>query len=182
MALSLSACGGGSGGTAKDSSSSSSSSSASSGAVKDGASKGGGGKTFPDKSKVLGTFKGPDGIDLVVHAATRDSGGFLTVYGEFKNTSSEDYTVPIAWQGLEQSVAMHGRSLGAMTLVDSKERKRYYILRDSDDRPLTTTDYADPLKAKASMDVFAMFPAPPASTTEVGIQFPGFAAGTIEVS
>ncbi|HEY9367084.1 hypothetical protein [Streptomyces sp.] len=177
LAFSLTACGGDDG-TGKENTGSSSSS----GTGKDQPSKGGDGKTYPDKSKVLGTFKGPKGVDLIVYGAKRDSGGFLTISGEFKNTGTEDFTVPIGWQGLEQDVAMHGRSLGAMTLVDSKEKKRYYVLRDTDNRPLTTTDYADPIKANTSVEIFAQFPAPPTSTTEIGIQFPGFATGTIEIS
>ncbi|WP_411071616.1 hypothetical protein [Streptomyces sp. cmx-4-25] len=140
------------------------------------------GKTYPDTSTVLATFKGEKGLDMVIHEAKRDSGGFLTVTGEFKNTGGNAYTTPVQWNGLEQDVAVTGRSLAAMTLTDSKEKKRYYVLRDTDNRPLTTTKYTSLIKTGETLPFFAQFPAPPNTTTEVGLTFPGFTTGTIEIS
>lgn len=44
--------------------------------------------------------------------------------------------------------------------MDSKGKKRYYVLRDTDGRPLTTTNFPA-LKAGESLPVFMQFPAPP---------------------
>ncbi|MFJ4339262.1 hypothetical protein [Streptomyces sp. NPDC088915] len=140
------------------------------------------GKTYPDTSTVLATFKGEKGLEMVVHEAKRDSGGFLTVTGEFKNTGGDGYTTPVQWNGLEQDVALTGSSLAAMTLTDSKDKKRYYVLRDTDNRPLTTTKYTSLIKAGETLPFFAQFPSPPNTTTEVGLTFPGFTTGTIEIS
>ncbi|WP_411077112.1 hypothetical protein [Streptomyces sp. cmx-10-25] len=140
------------------------------------------GKTYPNTSTVLATFKGEKGLEMVVHEAKRDSGGFLTVTGEFKNMGGDGYTTPVQWNGLEQDVALTGSSLAAMTLTDSKEKKRYYVLRDTDNRPLTTTKYTSLIKAGETLPFFAQFPAPPNTTTEVGLTFPGFTTGTIEIS
>ncbi|MGW9435839.1 hypothetical protein [Streptomyces sp. NPDC055607] len=141
-----------------------------------------GGKTYPDTSKVLATFKGEENLEMVIYEAKRDSGGFLTITGEIKNTGSEDYSTSIRWNGQEQEVAMTGSSLAAMTLTDSKGKKRYYVLRDTDNRPLTTTKYSSPIEAGGTLPFFAQFPAPPNTTTEVGLTFPGFTTGTIEIS
>ncbi|MGW8887603.1 hypothetical protein [Streptomyces sp. NPDC055749] len=142
----------------------------------------GGGETVPDTSSVLVTTKNDAGVEMAINTATRDSGGFLTVSGQFKNSSGSAFTVPIAWNGPEVAVALKGRSLAGMTLVDSQGKKRYYVLRDTDNRPLTTTDYYSRLEAGKTLSFFAQFPAPPATTTKVDLQFPGFANAPIELS
>ncbi|WP_328905561.1 hypothetical protein OG230_22770 [Streptomyces sp. NBC_00234] len=141
-----------------------------------------GGEVVPDTSKVLVTVKGDSGVDMVINSAKRDSGGFLTVSGQLKNTGSGMYTTPIQWNGEEEAVASSGRSLAAMTLVDSQEKKRYYVLRDTDNRPLTTSGYEPSIEAGKSLTFFAQFPAPAQSTSQVDLQFPGFANATIEIS
>ena len=177
LTFTLSACGGDDG-TGKENTSSSSSS----GTGKDQPSKGGDGKTYPDSSKVIATFKGEKGLEMVIHEAKRDAGGFLTVTGTMKNTGTEDFTTPVQWNGPEQDVALTGPSLAAMTLTDAKEKKRYYVLRDTDNRPLTTTNYDATIPVGKSLTFFAQFPAPPTSTTQVGVTFPGVTTGTIEIS
>ncbi|OAH13800.1 hypothetical protein [Streptomyces jeddahensis] len=176
LAFTATACGGGDDGGTK----ATSTSSASQDTGKSGNS--GSGNTVPDTSKTIATLKGDKGIDMVIHEAKRDSGGFVTVSGEFKNTSQDTYTIPVQWNGLEKDVAAAGNSLAGMTLVDSKEKKRYYVLRDTDNRPLTTTGYDPSIDAGEGMTFFAQFPAPPESTTSVDLQFPGFPNATIEIS
>ncbi|MFE1297393.1 hypothetical protein [Streptomyces sp. NPDC058731] len=141
-----------------------------------------GGKTLPDTSKVLATLNGEEGIAMVVHEAKRDSGGFLTISGEFKNTSGKSFTTPVQWSGDESAIRKTGSSLAAMTLVDSKGRKRYFVLRDTENRPLTTTKYGSSIRAGETLPFFAQFPAPPESTTTVDLQFPGFPNAPIEIS
>ncbi|MDX3851668.1 hypothetical protein [Streptomyces sp. AK02-01A] len=140
------------------------------------------GTTLPDTSKILATLKGDQGIEMVIYEAKRDEGGFLTVNGEFRNTGGSAYVTPVQWSGQEAAIAGAGPSLGGMTLVDSKEKKRYYVLRDTDNRPLTTSQYAASIEAGKSLSFFAQFPAPPQSTTKVDLQFPGFPNAPIEIS
>ncbi|GHH77363.1 hypothetical protein GCM10018793_25260 [Streptomyces sulfonofaciens] len=142
----------------------------------------GGANADPGDSQPIATVKGDSGIDMEILQAKRDSGGFLTVSGQFKNTSGTAFTTPVQWSGQETDVKATGPSLAGMTLVDSKGRKRYYVLRDTDNRPLTTTDYASSIEAGKSLGFFAQFPAPPQSTTSVDLQFPGFPNTTIEIS
>ncbi len=65
--------------------------------------------------------------------------------------------------------------------MDFARGKRYYVLRDTDGRPLTTTGLST-LRAGESVHVFMQFPAPPASTTTVGFQLPLFDTANIKVS
>ncbi|NEY36756.1 hypothetical protein GTU99_32245 [Streptomyces sp. PRKS01-65] len=126
-------------------------------------------------------LKGPDGLLLTVAAVERDAGGFVTVSGNLKNDGSKTVNVPAQLSGNETEIIRNGRSLGGATLVDSKGKKRYYVLRDTDGRPLTTTNFPA-LKAGESLPVFMQFPAPPAGATEVSLQLPMFSPATVTVS
>jgi hypothetical protein len=129
----------------------------------------------------LAELKGSNGLLLRIDSAQRDSGGFLTVSGNLKNDGAERITVPPAVRGDETEILRHGMSLGGATLVDSKAKKRYYVLRDTDGRPLTTTGFSS-LKSGESIAVFLQFPAPPAHTTEVTFQLPTFASAPIQIT
>ncbi|MBF8171948.1 hypothetical protein IW294_14465 [Streptomyces olivaceus] len=132
-------------------------------------------------SKTLAEVKGQDGLLLKITSASRDAGGFVTVSGELKNDGAESVRVSSRVSGDETEVVRHGTSLGGATLVDSAGKKRYYVLRDTEGRPLTTTDMPK-IKPGASIPVFMQFPSPPASTEEVSFQLPTFASATISIS
>ncbi|KKD03917.1 hypothetical protein [Streptomyces sp. WM6386] len=129
----------------------------------------------------LAELKGEDGLILEITSAQRDSGGFVTVSGEMKNDGAEAARVSVRTSGDETEIIRHGTSLGGATLVDSASKKRYYVLRDTDGRPLTTTGMPR-IKAGDSIPVFMQFPAPPTDAGEVTFQLPTFAAATITIS
>lgn len=129
----------------------------------------------------LAELKGEDGLILTITSAQRDSGGFVTVSGEIKNDGAEAVRVPIQTRGDETEITRHGDSLGGATLVDSSNKKRYYVLRDTDGRPLATTDMPR-IKPGASVPVFMQFPSPPEETAEVTFQLPTFASAPITIS
>ncbi|MBU6535882.1 hypothetical protein [Streptomyces mayonensis] len=129
----------------------------------------------------LAELKGGDGLSLRITSAERDSGGFVTVNGELKNDADKSVAIPSALSGNETEIVRNGRSLGGATLVDSKSKKRYYVLRDTDGRPLTTSGFST-MKAGDRLAVFMQFPAPPADTAEVTFQLPTFASATISIS
>ncbi|MEU0453512.1 MULTISPECIES: hypothetical protein [unclassified Streptomyces] len=134
-----------------------------------------------ESEEPLAELKGEDGLLLQITSADRDSGGFVTVSGDIKNDGDESVRVPVRTQGNETEILRHGASLGGATLVDSASKKRYYVLRDTEGRPLTTTDMPR-IKAGESIPVFMQFPAPPQSTSEVSFQLPTFASATIKIS
>jgi hypothetical protein len=170
LALSAVGCSGGEGGDGKaPTSTSASTATGSDPSAQEGA----------DESLV--EVKGEDGLILKLTSATRDAGGFVTVSGEMKNDGDKPARVSVRTAGDETEIIRHGSSLGGATLVDSAKKKRYYVLRDTDGRPLTTTNMPR-IKAGASIPVFMQFPAPSADTTEVTFQLPTFASATISIS
>ncbi|MFE2013965.1 hypothetical protein [Streptomyces sp. NPDC059491] len=132
-------------------------------------------------TEVLATAQGQKGLELVISSTERDAGGFLTIKGQLKNTGESSTIIPSRLSGDETEVVKHGNSLGGATLVDSVGKKRYYVLRDTDGRPLTTSGLTN-LGGGRSIPVFLQFPAPPASTTEVSFQLPTFEPATLKLS
>ncbi|WP_037683396.1 hypothetical protein [Streptomyces griseus] len=126
-------------------------------------------------------LKGTEGLLLQITSAERDSGGFVTVSGNLKNDGAKSVVIPAQTSGDETEVIKHGPSFGGATLVDSKGKKRYYVLRDTEGRPLTTAGLGT-LEAGQSLPVFMQFPAPPAGTAEVTLQVPTFSSGTIKIT
>lgn len=148
------------------------------------APKSGGSKPSAQKGQteqILAELKGPNSLLLQITSAKRDSGGFVTVNGTMKNDGGDTAIIPSNLSGNETEVIRNGSSLGGATLVDPKGKKRYYVLRDTDGRPLTTTGLPS-LKSGESIPVFMQFPSPPTSTSEVDFQLPGFATATLKLS
>ncbi|HET9383008.1 MAG TPA: hypothetical protein VFP69_19570 [Streptomyces sp.] len=148
------------------------------------ASKDGGSK--PDaqegqSEEPLAELKGPDGLLLRITSAERDAGGFLTVNADLKNDGDTDAVLSSQLTGNETEVMKNGQSFGGATLVDSKGKKRYYVLRDTDGRPLTTTG-VQTVQPGETVPVFMQFPSPPASTKDISFQLPTFPTATISIS
>ncbi|MFD3916012.1 hypothetical protein [Streptomyces sp. NPDC058603] len=177
LSISLTACGGGDADNKQNAGASSSAPGDEK--PKDGAESGG--TTVPDTSQTLATINGTNGFQVLIHTAVRDEGGFLTVTGTVKNTDSKNQQVPLQWNGQESQIKGKGRSFAGITLVDKAEKKRYYVLRDTDANPLTTTGISR-MDGGSSVTFFAQFPAPPSSTTQVDIQIPVMPTATIEIS
>ncbi|MFE3657925.1 hypothetical protein [Streptomyces sp. NPDC059165] len=177
LSLSLTACGGGDTGSAKEKAGESAP------AKKDDPkpNDAGEGNVVPDAGKTLATINGNNGFQFIIRGATRDPGGFLTVTGTLKNTSGKKAYAPVEWNGQENNVRRTGRSLAGMTLVDKTEKKRYYVLRDTDGFPLTTTGITG-VNSGSEVEFFAQFPSPPDKTTQVDIQIPLMPTATIEIS
>ncbi|MGA5352952.1 hypothetical protein [Streptomyces sp. LPB2020-019-1HS] len=129
----------------------------------------------------LAELQGSDGLILRITSVKRDSGGFLTVNGAFKNDGAKSLVIPSRIRGDETEIVKHGTSLGGATLLDPQGKKRYYVLRDTDGRPLTTTGLTT-IDSGQTIPVFMQFPAPPESTTEVTLQLPTFSSATVKIS
>ncbi|MFF0446807.1 hypothetical protein ACFYT4_10390 [Streptomyces sp. NPDC004609] len=178
LPLSLTACG--SGGDGSDEKGAATASTSSGSSEKPGETEDGG-TVVPDSSKTLATVNGSNGFQFVINSAVRDGGGFLTVSGSVKNTSGNVQAPPLQWSGEETRVKQTGPSFAGMTLVDKKDKKRYYVLRDTDGFPLTTTGLST-LETGQAVDFFAQFPSPPEGTDEVDVQIPLMPTVTIEIS
>ncbi|AOT60800.1 hypothetical protein ACFV08_18240 [Streptomyces fradiae] len=179
LALLLTACGGDAGGDSAGEQAPGKAGSASSAPTPQDPPKDGGGG--PDTSRTLATLTGAGGLELVIHTAARDQGGFLTVTGTLKNPTSQTLEAPLEWNGEELQVKKTGPSFAGATLIDKVDKKRYYVLRDTEGFPLTTTGVTT-VKGGESIVMFAQFPAPPVTTTQVEFQLPKMSPATIEIS
>ncbi|MDV5148084.1 hypothetical protein R1T08_28940 [Streptomyces sp. SBC-4] len=137
--------------------------------------------TAEEPAEALAVLKGRKTLELAINSVERDAGGFLTVKGQLRNSGDSGTAVPAQVSGDETEVVKHGTSLGGATLVDFAGKKRYYVLRDTDGRPLTTAGLGV-VSAGDSVPVFMQFPAPPATTTEVSFQLPTFEPATLKLS
>jgi len=134
-----------------------------------------------DPNVKLAEARGSAGMLLVVNEVKRDSGGFVTVQGELKNEGNVPAN-PAAWAGSETAIRSKNlNSVSGATLVDKVGKKRYYILRDTDNRCLCTTDMSV-IQPGRSVPVFMQFPAPPSTTTEVDLSLPTFATTSVKIS
>ncbi|WP_030181121.1 hypothetical protein [Streptomyces sp. NRRL S-813] len=127
----------------------------------------------------LAELQGQGGLSLTITSAERDPAGYVTVRGDLKNDRPTVAVVPAELRGSELKVLSTGPSLGGATLVDFAHKKRYYVLRDTEGRPLTTTGLST-LKGGESAHVFLQFPSPASST--VGFQLALFDTATIKIS
>ncbi|WAP58035.1 hypothetical protein [Streptomyces sp. S465] len=161
LALAMAGCGSGDGGEKPDHGAGRAST----------AAKDDGGKQEPavDTSKTIGEMKGPGGIVVTLHSAVRDDGGFVTVNGTVTNRGSQLFNA-IDWRSKETEVKSQSSVSGA-SLIDEKGKKRYLVLRDTDGQCLCTTGLSG-IKPNESRPLFAQFPAPPKSVTEVDFQIP----------
>ncbi|MEW2485903.1 hypothetical protein [Streptomyces sp. NPDC048411] len=133
-----------------------------------------------DPNVKLAEVKG-DGLTLVINQVKRDSGGFITVQGQINNESDQTRNTS-SWAGLESAISSKNpNSVAGATLVDKAGKKRYYVLRDTENRCLCTTSIP-PLLAGKTIPVFMQFPAPPSTTTEVDFTLPTFATTSLKIS
>ncbi|WP_069743547.1 hypothetical protein [Streptomyces sp. EN23] len=134
-----------------------------------------------DPNVKLAEIRGQNGVVMVINQVQRDSGGFVTVQAEVKNSGDKPAN-PAQWAGSESVIVRQNlSSVGGATLVDKRGKKRYYVLRDTDGRCLCTTKIA-PLQPGDSTAVFMQFPAPPSTTTEVDFSVPTFATASLKIS
>ncbi|MDI5963995.1 hypothetical protein POF50_011940 [Streptomyces sp. SL13] len=140
-----------------------------------------GATTGPNPAQVLATIKGPQGIVITLTSAARETGGFVTVQGTVHNTGTHPYTGATYWVGDEAALQKNGGSLAGASLVDMAGKKRYYVLRDTDGNCLCTVKL-DIIEPGATVPIFAQFPAPPATTTQVDFDLPTMPTASIVIS
>jgi hypothetical protein len=131
--------------------------------------------------QVLASVDGESDLTLRITAAQRGQGGrWLTVRGTITNNgSSAFYGIP-DWRGDWRDMPKSGNSVAGASIVDEASMKRYYVLRDTTGLCLCTTGIPK-VEAGKSIPFTAQFPAPPASSTELGFQLPTFPVASIKM-
>ncbi|MBW8701181.1 hypothetical protein MBT84_16380 [Streptomyces sp. MBT84] len=130
--------------------------------------------------EVLAEVKNGD-ITLAVTSAVRDQGGFVTVSGSVTNNGGQ-FWIASNWRGDERELSRNGASLAGASLVDSKGKKKYLVLRDTQGRCLCTKFNGGGVDAGKSADWFAQFPAPPEDTTQVDFAVGDMPPASIDLS
>ncbi|MGW2782005.1 hypothetical protein ACWC3X_12265 [Streptomyces populi] len=174
LLLTVSGCGGGDGG---DKPKATSSSSQSDKGGDDGAKQA---SPTVTQDQVLAEVKGDD-VTLTITSAARDQGGFVTVSGTVTNSGGQ-FWVAANWRGDERELSRNGASMAGASLTDSKGKKKYLVLRDTQGRCLCTKFDGGGVDAGKSADWFAQFPAPPAGTSAVDFQVGSMPPASIEIS
>lgn len=142
---------------------------------------GGAGEKADGGGEPLGEARGNDDITLTFESAVRDEGGFVTVTGKVTNGGSGLWLSP-SWSGDERELAAkNAASMAGAKLVDKKDKKRYYILRDTEGRCLCTV-FQGGVKSGESKTWYAQFPAPAAGSEEVDFQIADMPPATIPLS
>lgn len=132
-----------------------------------------------DTDKVIGKLKGPNGIEIAVHSAVRDQGGFVSVNGTVSNKGERTFRA-LEWQSGETGIKSKSSIAGA-TLIDTAGKKRYLVLRDTDGQCLCSTGLTG-IKSGESRPVFAQFPAPPKNVQNVEFHVPSMSPAKLKLS
>jgi hypothetical protein len=114
----------------------------------------------------------PD-VRLEVTELKRTSGDTLTLKFTIINDSSED--VDFSYNFVEQGKYENHdfASVGGVNLVDAAGKKKYLVLRDSENKCLCSRSLKT-VKPGSSAKLYAKFPAPPESVEKITVEIPHF--------
>ncbi|MDH6225290.1 hypothetical protein [Streptomyces sp. MJP52] len=134
----------------------------------------------PSTATPLAEVKSGD-LSLSVTSAVHDDGGFVTVSGTVTNNGGKFWTAS-DWMGDERELTKNGASLAGASLVDTKEKKKYLVLRDTSGRCLCTKFADGGVEAGDTQEWYAQFPAPPEGSNEVTFQVGSMPPANVTVS
>jgi hypothetical protein len=114
------------------------------------------------------------GFTIEVIELKRSSGDTLTLRFNLVNDSGEAFK-PGGWYfgDYKDHQNQDIGNLGAITLIDPVGRKKYFVVRDTDQNCICSNGIPG-VDAKSRVALWARFPAPPASTTKIGVAIPHF--------
>ena len=113
------------------------------------------------------------GARIDVTELKRTSGGTVNLKFTITNGGTEKFYTGSDYLGDTYVSADHYRDLSGVHLVDPVNKKKYFVVVDTDKRCLCSKDIAD-VKPGEKVSVWAKFPAPPPEVTKVTIEIPHF--------
>jgi hypothetical protein len=132
------------------------------------------------EAEVLAEVRNGD-ISLAVTSAVREEGGFVTLNGTVTNNGGE-FWMAGDWRGDESELNGNGPSMAGASLVDSKAKKKYLVLRDTEGRCLCTKFEGGGVDTGKTTNWYAQFPAPAEDAGEVKFQVGSMPPATIQLS
>ena len=110
------------------------------------------------------------GVTVEILGLKRTAGDTATLsFAVVNGTENEVKTVE------KYFTSSHRSDVGKITLVDWENKKRYWVIRDSDNNCMCTRgDYLDHrIPPQGRKEFWIRFPAPPADVTQISIDIPG---------
>ena len=111
------------------------------------------------------------GITLVVQELKRTSGGTVSLKFSVSNASSE--ALDYGYNYGEKDRTPDYGSIGGVTLIDEANKKKYFVVRDSEGQCVCSRGLKDQ-KPGETRNLWARFPAPPDDVTRISIVVPHF--------
>ena len=113
------------------------------------------------------------GTRIEVTELKRTSGGTLSLKFAMVNDSDKSLGFGYDFGSPDNHIGDHG-TVGGITLVDPVNKKKYFVVRDSESKCVCSSDVKDIPKGSRA-NLWAKFPAPPASVGKITIVVPHFA-------
>ena len=108
-----------------------------------------------------------DGISVELTSVTRGDGDMITIKFKYTNSGSKKANIGNLGQFGHDNMATH------VYYVDAKNKKKYLVVKDAEDKPIASNMQYFELEAGASRSGWAKFPAPPAGVDKITVYLPG---------
>ena len=113
------------------------------------------------------------GTRIEVTELKRTSGGTLSLKFVVVNDSDKTLGFGYDFASPDNHIKDHA-TVGGITLVDAVNKKKYFVVRDSEAKCICSSDVHD-LPKGSRANLWAKFPAPPDSVQKISIVVPHFA-------
>ena len=127
----------------------------------------------PATGAIASTDGEKTGTHIDVTELKRTSGGTVNLKFTITNSGSESFNTHGAYFGDSAVSADNYRDVSGVHLVDPVNKKKYFVVVDTDRKCLCSKEIPD-VKAGEKINVWAKFPAPPPEVTKVTIEIPHF--------
>lgn len=127
----------------------------------------------PAGGAVASTEGEKSGTRIDVTELKRTSGGTVNLKFTITNGGTDAFATNGSYFGDNAVSADNYRDVSGIHLVDPVNKKKYFVVVDSDRKCLCSKEIPD-IKAGAKINVWAKFPAPPAEVSKVTIEIPHF--------
>ena len=108
-----------------------------------------------------------DGISVELTSVTRGEGDTITIKFKYTNSGSKKANIGNLGQFGHENMVTH------VYYIDAKNKKKYLVVKDAEDKPIASNLQYFELEAGASRSGWAKFPAPPAGVDKISVYLPG---------
>jgi hypothetical protein len=112
------------------------------------------------------------GVKIDITELKRSSGGTVNLKFVLANNSSAKVDMWGHFLG-DGSINSDYKGVGGIHLVDPVNKKKYFVVRDSEQKCMCSTEVAD-VQPGTKVNLWAKFPAPPPDVQKITIEIPHF--------